>query len=146
MRRQFIGALALSALTPLALAQQTTAASAPTVRVVYHVADGIEQAQRALGNMRNHLLAEPGHKLVLVALSGGIDFLLEGARDTYGNPFDARIAWLAQQGVEFKVCNNTLRNMKLDPSKLVLEAKLVTSGVAEIARLQAREQYVYIRP
>ena len=31
-------------------------------------------------------------------------------------------------------------------SKVAMEAKIVPSGVAEVARLQAREGFVYLRP
>lgn len=116
------------------------------VQVVYHIADGNDQALHALTNVRNHLVAEPSTKIVVVALGAGIDFLLEGAKDRHGQAFDAKVAALSSQGVQFRVCKNTLMGRKIDPSKVLLEAKVVSSGVAEIARLQAREGFVYIRP
>jgi hypothetical protein len=48
--------------------------------------------------------------------------------------------------VEFKVCNNTLVSRSISPDKVVMESKVVPSGVAEVARLQAREGFVYLRP
>ena len=56
------------------------------------------------------------------------------------------IADLASKGVEFRVCNNTLVSRKIDASKVAMEAKVVPSGVAEVAKLQAREGFVYLRP
>ncbi|WP_334133900.1 DsrE family protein, partial [Tepidimonas sp.] len=53
---------------------------------------------------------------------------------------------LANRGVEFRVCNNTLVARKIDAAKLLPEAKIVPSGVAEVAKLQAREGFVYLRP
>jgi len=44
------------------------------------------------------------------------------------------------------VCNNTLVSRKISPDKLVMEAKVVPSGVAEVAKLQAKEGFVYLRP
>jgi hypothetical protein len=35
---------------------------------------------------------------------------------------------------------------KLGPDAVIMEAKVVPSGVAELARLQAKEGYVYIKP
>ena len=61
-------------------------------------------------------------------------------------PFSGSVADLASKGVEFRVCNNTLVSRKIDPSKLLMETKIVPSGVSEVARLQAREGYVYLRP
>src|SRR6476661_11059152 len=99
-----------------------------------------------MGNIRNHLRAEPDTKVVVVANGDGIRFLLAGATERNGKPFDAAVAALAAQGVEFKVCGNTLAAHDVPVSRLLPEAKLVTSGVVEIARLQARDGFVYLRP
>lgn len=142
MKRLLIVLLALFALMP-ALG---SAARAAEVRVVYHMSDGIDQATRGLASIRNHLRAEPDTKIVVVALGEGIRFLVRGATERNGRPFDAAVGALARQGVEFRVCNNTLTAHDVAPSELVPEITLVPAGVAEIARLQAREGYVYIRP
>lgn len=137
----------LSLLLSLLLATLPRPASAAEpIKVVYHVSDGIEQAGRAIVNIRNHLQADPTSKIVVVTLSNGIDFLLEGASSKSGKPFEPMVAALASSGVEFLVCNNTLQGREIPASRLMLEAKLVPSGVAEIARLQARAGYAYIRP
>ena len=124
----------------------TGATRAAEVKVVYHMSDGIDQASRGLASIRNHLRAEPDTKIVVVALGEGIRFLMKGATERNGRPFDAAIGALARQGVEFRVCNNTLTAHNVAPSELVPEMTLVPAGVAEIARLQAREGYAYIRP
>ena len=122
------------------------AARAAEVKVVYHMADGIDQASRGLASIRNHLRAEPDTKIVVVALGEGIRFLIRGVTERNGRPFDAAVGALARQGVEFRVCNNTLTAHNVAPSELVPDITLVPAGVAEIARLQAREGYAYIRP
>jgi uncharacterized protein len=116
------------------------------IKTVYHMSEGIPQASRGLNNIRNHLSADPKAKIVVVTHGLGIDFLLQGATNQMEQPFAGAIADLANQGVEFRVCNNTLVSRKIDPSKLAMEAKIVPSGVAEVARLQAREGFVYLRP
>jgi hypothetical protein len=116
------------------------------IKVVYQISDGTEQASRALSSINNHLNAEPGVKIVVVAFSRGIDFLLDGAKDARGNPFDATVAGLTQRGVEFRVCRNTLVTRNIKESEINPEASIVPSGVAEIARLQAKQGFVYIRP
>lgn len=118
----------------------------PPVKVVYQMSEGLEQAARAMGNLRNHLRADPGARIVVVAHGDGIRFLLRDAADRNGKPFDVQVAALAEQGVEFRVCHNTLTAHDIAPGRLLPQAKLVPSGVAEIARLQAREGYVYLRP
>ncbi len=122
------------------------AMAADPVKVVYHLTEGIDQASRAMGNIRNHLRAEPDTKIVVVANGDGIKFLLTGARERNGRPFDAAVGALASQGVEFRVCTNTLTAHDVPVSQVLPEAKLVQSGVAEVARLQAREGFAYLRP
>ena len=131
----------------LALSLSATGAfAADPVKVVYHVNEGLEQASNGLRNIRNHLSADPTAKIVVVTHAGGINFLLEGAQDKNGNPYNVIVEDLAGKGVEFRVCNFTLASRKIDPKTVIPEAKIVPSGVAEVARLQAREGYVYLKP
>lgn len=116
------------------------------VRVVYHLSEGVAQASRAMNNIRNHLEADPEVKIVVVSHGAGLDFLLDGAVGPNGQPFAGAIADLTNKGVRFAACNNTLQTRKIARDRLVLEAVVVPSGVAEVARLQAREQFVYLRP
>ncbi|MDO9568194.1 MAG: DsrE family protein [Hydrogenophaga sp.] len=116
------------------------------IKVVYHMSEGIPQASRGLNNIRTHLAADPKAKIVVVTHGLGIDFLLQGATNQMEQPFAGAIADLANKGVEFRVCNNTLVSRKIDASKLVMEASVVPAGVHEVAKLQAREGFVYLRP
>jgi uncharacterized protein len=116
------------------------------IKTVYHMSEGIPQASRAINNIRNHLAADPKAKIVVVTHGLGIDFLLQGAVNQMEQPFAGAIGDLSAKGVEFRVCNNTLVSRKIDPSKVAMEAKIVPSGVAEVAKLQAREGFVYLRP
>ena len=124
-----------------------TAALADTpVKVVYHFSEGIDQASRGLRNISNHLAADPTAKIVVVAHGAGIDFLLKGAKDKNGNAFETPVGDLALAGVEFRVCNNTLTSRNIDPKQVISDARIVPAGVVEIARLQAKEGFVYIKP
>ena len=116
------------------------------IKVVYHLSEGIPQASRAIGNIRNHLAADPTAKIVVVTHGMGIDFLLDGATNQMDQPFSGSVSDLASKGVEFRVCNNTLVSRKISPDKLLMETKVVPSGVAEVAKLQANEKFVYLRP
>ena len=97
-------------------------------------------------NIKNELNAEPNTHIVVVTHSKGIDFLLNDAQDKNGNPYEPMVQELKDRGVDFRVCNNTLKGRKLEASAVVPEATIVPSGVAEIARLQAKEGYVYLKP
>ena len=146
MRRNFLKLAGLTALALLGNAAALAAPAADPVKVVYHLSEGNEQATRALGNIRNHLRAEPATKIVVVALGDGVRFLLRDAADKSGKPFEPQIAALVEQGVEFRVCNNTLTAHDIDKSKVLPQAKIVPAGVAEVARLQSREGFAYLRP
>lgn len=116
------------------------------IKVVYHLSEGIPQASRAIGNIRNHLNADPSVKIVVVTHGLGIDFLLDGATNQMDQPFAGSVSELVGRGVEFRVCNNTLATRKISVDKVLMEAKVVPSGVAEVAKLQAKEGFVYLRP
>lgn len=120
--------------------------AAQDIKAVYHVNTGVETASAILGNVRNHLNADPKAKITVVTHGPGIDFLLEGAKDSKGREFSGMVGELSGKGVQFRVCNNTLTTRNVDPSKVVMEAKIVPSGVAEVARLQSKEGFVYLKP
>ena len=113
--------------------------------VVYHVND-TANATAAMNNIKNHLSANPQAKIVLVTHGKGIDFLLEGAADDKGNPYNIKVQELKGKGVTFDVCNNTLVGRKIDPKTVIPEAAIVPSGVAELSKLQSLEKYSYVKP
>lgn len=121
-------------------------AAADEEKVLYHINDSTV-ARTALGNIRNHLNATEGKvKIAVVAHGNGVDFLLDGAQDKSGNPYNIAVEELMAQGVDFRVCNNTLKARHIDPKTVLQGAKIVPSGVAEIGKLQSREGYAYIKP
>ncbi|MFA6902325.1 MAG: DsrE family protein [Gallionellaceae bacterium] len=113
--------------------------------VVYHVNDSAV-ASAAMNNIKNHMNANPQAKIVLVTHGKGIDFLLEGAMDDKGNPYNVRVQELKAKGVTFDVCNNTLVGRKIDPKTVLPEAVIVPSGVAEVAKLQSQRNFAYVKP
>lgn len=115
-------------------------------KVVYHVNDTETQASNALRNIGNHLEVNPKAKIVVVTHARGVDMLFNDARDKTGNPYNIPVEQLKAQGVQFEVCQITLRNRKLEKDQFIPEATFVPSGVAEITRLQQREGYAYLRP
>lgn len=136
-----------NALIAIAFALSTAAAAAQDiVKVVYHVNTGVETAAAILNNITNELKASPTDKIVVVTHGPGIDFLISDAKDSKGREFSGQVSDLASRGVDFRVCNNTLETRRIDAGKLLMETKIVPSGVAEVARLQAREGFVYLKP
>lgn len=114
-------------------------------KVVYHINDAAN-ARVAMRNVQNHLNANPQAKVVVVTHGKGIDFLLVDAKDDKGEAYTAQIAGLKDKGVDFAVCANTLKGRKLQNDAVILDAKVVPSGVGELGKLQSEQGYVYIKP
>lgn len=115
-------------------------------KVVYHINNTEAQASDALRNVGNHLEVNPQARIVVVTHARGVDFLLNGAKDRNGNPYQVAVEQLKLRGVRFDVCEITLRNRTLTKDQFIPDATFVPSGVAEITRLQQREGYAYLRP
>ena len=132
-----VGALVLFGMSAGVMASET--------KTVYHINDSTV-AGVAMNNIKNQMSADPDAKIIVVAHGKGVDFLLDGAADKNGNPYNITEEELMAKGVQFRVCNNTLVSRKIDPKTVIPGAKIVPSGVAELAKLQAKEGYVYIKP
>jgi intracellular sulfur oxidation DsrE/DsrF family protein len=129
-------------------------------KVVYHINyDNPKQQAGALRNIQNHINAVGAENLDLkVVLHGnGLALLLEAdslaklKKFKHANADDtmtAKIDGLKSQGVEFNVCENTVRGRKVNVETdlyNVDKKDIVPSGVAEVARLQTMG-YAYIKP
>ena len=141
MIRAFLAATAFAAAS-------LGAAAAPgdPVKVVYHMNEDADHATQALRNVRNHLSVDPKAKIVMVSHAAGINFLMRDAKDANGNPFEVAVQDLSMKGVEFRVCEYTLKSRNIDKKQMIDDIKYVPSGVAEVARLQAQEGYAYLKP
>lgn len=115
-------------------------------RVVYHLNLGNDQSTDGLRNVRNHLSVNKDVKIVVVTHARGVDFLMKGAQDRNGNPYQVTVEQLKEQGVEFRICEITLQGRSLRKDQFIEEATFVPSGVNEVTRLQQREGYAYLKP
>jgi uncharacterized protein len=71
---------------------------------------------------------------------------MKGAKDKNGAKYEDLVEQLKQRGVQFDVCEITLRNRKLSKDQFIEYVTWVPSGVAEVSRLQQREGYAYLKP
>ena len=143
LHRTFV---ALACVFFLAVAGCASTGAGGQDRVVYHFSEGPAQASNGLRNIGNHLEVNPNAKIVVVSHALGVDFMLKGAKDRNGNKYEDLVEQLVQRGVQFDVCQITLRNRKLAKDQFIEYATYVPSGVAEITRLQQREGYAYLKP
>jgi intracellular sulfur oxidation DsrE/DsrF family protein len=145
-RREFAAALAAAAAVALLSGCAGSGSDHGPDRVVYHLSEGTAQASNGLRNINNHLEVNPRAKIVVVAHALGVDFMMKGASDRNGNKYEDLVEQLVQRGVQFDVCEITLRNRKLARDQFISYSKFVRSGVAEITRLQQHEGYAYLKP
>lgn len=122
-----------------------SAAAALAQGVVYHIDDTSAQALKALRNIRNHLDVDPAAKITVVTHAFGVDFLLQGMKDRSDASFEGPVAALAARGVQFEVCEITLRNRNLNKDQFLQEAAFTPSGVVRLAKLQ-QLGHAYIKP
>ena len=117
-------------------------------RVVYHIDDAAAQATKGLRNIRNHLDVAPDTKITVVTHANGVDFLMDGAKDTKDPNIDygSLVSSLKARGVTFELCEITLRNRNLKKEQFIMDATFTPSGVVRIGRLQSRENFAYIKP
>jgi len=113
-------------------------------KVVFQINQAAD-ATTILRFVTNYLIAEPTAEVAVVGYGGGIDFMLKGAKDAAGVPYADQVRTLADKGVQFKACNNTLKLRKLGADAVVPQAVVVPGAVNEIIRLQTREGYAYFR-
>ena len=138
--------VALLAVMACVISTPARASQEDPVRTVYHLDAGVEQATSALRNIRNQLEVDPHAGIVVIGINKGVDFMVRETKTEGGYPFDLMIQALQEKGVRFEACGNTLSSRKIDVKELVDGVIVVRSGMAELARLQAREGYAYIKP
>jgi intracellular sulfur oxidation DsrE/DsrF family protein len=108
-------------------------------KVVFQLSDNDTFVQKSLLRQLANLLAAMNDISVeVVAHSYGIDLLLEDS------PFRDNITALQSQGVDFIVCENTLRQENLDRSLLLKITTTVPAGIAHIVQRQC-EGWSYIK-
>lgn len=121
-------------------------------KVVYHV-NNIHTATGALRNAKNHLNAvgDKNIEMIVVTHSSGAFAMVDGSMGKKNKKtgkvynFSDTIASLANRGVKFTICANTIRGKKINKNLINENAEVIPSGVAEVAFLQ-QKGYMYVKP
>ncbi len=132
----FLAALVLVLTAGAALAQD---------KVVYHIDNTVAQGLKGLRNLRNHIDTDPGAKITVVTHAEGVDMLMEGAKAANGAEYAPLVSALKSRGVNFEICEITLRNRGLKKEQFIQEADFTPSGVVRLAKLQGMG-HAYIKP
>jgi intracellular sulfur oxidation DsrE/DsrF family protein len=114
-------------------------------QVVYHFDNAAAQGLKGLRNVRNHIETDPGAKITVVTHAEGIDMLMEGAKAANGTEYAPLVSALKSRGVNFEICEITLKNRNLKRDVFIQEADFTPSGVLRIAKLQ-HAGAAYIKP
>ncbi len=114
------------------------------IKVVFHLDwDNEDPLIMALNNMENLLKEVSAEDAAICLVANGVAvklFRLERA-----DPYASRIVKLAETGVRFCLCNNSLRNLGIQRDELLAPCEIVPAGIMELIRLQA-EDCAYIKP
>jgi intracellular sulfur oxidation DsrE/DsrF family protein len=120
-------------------------------KVVYHI-NNIHTATGALRNVKNHLNAvgDENIDLIVVTHSSGAFAMVDGSMGKKNKKgkvynFNDTIASLANRGVKFTICANTIRGKKINKNLINENVEVIPSGVAEVAFLQ-QKGYMYVKP
>lgn len=124
----------LIALSIVASAEQPRGANMHRV-VIEITADGQEQWSGVLNNAENvrKALGTDRTEVEVVVHGSAMGMLLARERDS---EFGKRLASLAEVGVVFSACQNTMNRKKLKREDLLDAASVVDSGVAQVVRRQ----------
>ena len=141
-----LGLCALCAPAASIRAAETASAQSVPMRVAFHLDTDNKGTVTALHQVKNVLAADPTAKIVVVVVGTSVRFLVKGSTTEGGYPFGLMIEDLQQSGVRFEACNNTMTTLKITKNQLDDGIDVVPSGLAELARLQSREGYAYIKP
>ena len=89
-----------------------------------------------------------GNGLALLLEPDSLDKLKKFKHANANDTMTAKIDSLKDQGIQFNVCENTVKGRKVDVDTdlySVDKSDIVPSGVAEVARLQ-QMGYAYVKP
>jgi hypothetical protein len=144
--------LALSVLisTPLAASETADAplkfpGEAPGHRVVYQLNKAEPEYQNAVLFSVGAMLRKYGDDIhiVVVAIGPGIHTLAKNPKREVSEDIKAKIRSLAEYGIEFHACGNTMKSLKWTDADMLPFAKVVEVGASDLMELQ-EQGYAYI--
>jgi uncharacterized protein len=120
---------------------QGTASADRVHKVVIQLTSGDTLAWKGVLKNITHLYDTWGDKvqIELVAHGNGVEFLVNGKTTQ-----QSRITELAKKGVDFRACENSLRDRKLAKQDVIAAAKTVPSGVAEVV-MKEEDGWSYLK-
>ena len=142
MFRHLLTPLILLFLLCAPLASQSDDVDSPGI--VFHVDSDIKM-NRVLRQIGRHHVANQGMPTRVILIAEGVKAALDNATDSSGGAYSAQMEQLIAAGIRILACETTLTSYDLSADDLALGVETIPSGVAELARLQVRHQWAYIK-
>jgi hypothetical protein len=112
------------------------------MQTVFHLVQSDEQGRETTLTIADNLTRDGTVEMDDIAVLAQAD----GAEPvTAGGAGSDRVTSLIEKGVSVKICSNTMELKELSEADLVDGVETVSSGAAELTRLQD-DGYAYIRP
>lgn len=152
VRRKFLAALAAGGL--MALPARAQEKGEETLRFPGDPPDNlvVYQFNKADPQYHDHVIFSVGAmlrqygdniRIVVTAIGPGIHILLKQPKRPVSKTIREKVASLADYGVEFHACGNTLKSLNMTEKDLLPFVKLVEVGAADLMELQ-KQGYAYI--
>lgn len=120
---------------------QTEPEPQPMNTVFHFSSDGDTNQKHAVANVKN-LLADESTDVETVALvANGRGLYLLTTESVQADAVES----LADEGVSFRACENSMEALGVSEDELLDGVETVPAGVGELTKLQAREDYAYIK-
>lgn len=109
-------------------------------RIIFQLTDGDSSTHfKFIRQINNILEAAPNAQIEVVTHGMGIDLL-----KLINNPFENPLKELKERGVEFVVCENTLRQRNMKKGQFLPLAGFVPSAVLELV-IKQEKGWIYIK-
>lgn len=109
-------------------------------KIVFQLTSGDSTAHKQLMKQFNNILSvAPNTKIEVVCHGAGLDMLLTGK-----SIVEEKIKALAERGVVFNACEFSIKERKVDRSKIISASGFVPAGIIEIVSKQ-EQGWSYIK-
>ncbi|MFD2201785.1 DsrE family protein [Shivajiella indica] len=109
-------------------------------KIIFQLTDGDPEIHtKFLRQLNNVLTAAPNAKIEVVTHGMGVDLLFQE-----NNRFDKELNTLKELGVNFVVCENTLKQRKLNKDQFLPLANFVPSAILELV-IKQEQGWIYIK-
>lgn len=109
-------------------------------RIIFQLVSGNSETHtKFLRQINNILTAAPNSNIEVVTHGFGVDLL-----KIKDNEFEQDLESLVEKGVNFVICENTLKQRKLEKNQFLSLAKFVPSAILELV-IKQEQGWIYIK-